>query len=59
MYASFFYVRAESHTLHAHDPQLSFANEIIEPPRGRKHIRVKIEKIRSVEEDRPPSPLDS
>ena len=44
MYVSFFYVRAESHTLHAHDPQLSFADEIIESPRGRKHIRVKIEK---------------
>ena len=60
MCVSFFYVRAESHTLHAHDPQLSFTNEIIESPRGRKHIRVKIEKkIRSVEEACPPSPLDS
>ena len=43
MYVSFFYVRAESHTLHAHDPQLSFADKIIESPRGGKHIRVKIE----------------
>ena len=60
MYVSFFYVRAESCTLHAHDPQLSFADEIIESPRGRKHILVKIEQqIRSVEEAWPPSPLDS
>ena len=44
MYVSFFYVRADSHTLHAHGPQLSFADEIIESPRGRKHILVKIEK---------------
>ena len=43
MYVSFFYDRAEPHTLHAHDPQLSFADKIIESPRGGKHIRVKIE----------------